>query len=317
LFGPGVTELTNENPTRARRLSTDRPYGSGARVVLYDPAMGAAAGTEVIRAWRPPIAGVREVFHAQFTTHAYPSHTHDAWTVFIVDDGAIRYDLDGRPHGADRVQVGVLPPHVAHDGRPARDGGFRDRVLYLEPSVIGERLIGPAVDRPSVPGRGLRREVAALHDALACPDDRLEAETRLAFVVERIRRSLGDVPVEPAEASRADLAEQLRAWLDRHLFEATTIGQAADAVGVGPTQLARAFSTVFGIAPHGYVLGRRVEAARERILGGQALADVAAEVGFHDQAHLSRHFGRHLGTTPGRYRAATRPVLATPATRAT
>jgi len=50
------------------------------------------------------------------------------------------------------------------------------------------------------------------------------------------------------------------------------------------------------------VLGRRLEGARERILSGQALADVAAEVGFYDQAHLTRRFRRFLGTTPGQYR---------------
>ena len=50
------------------------------------------------------------------------------------------------------------------------------------------------------------------------------------------------------------------------------------------------------------MLGRRLEAARERILAGQPLADVAAEVGFYDQAHLTRRFRRFLGTTPGQYR---------------
>ncbi|MFI5226445.1 MAG: helix-turn-helix domain-containing protein [Candidatus Limnocylindrales bacterium] len=40
------------------------------------------------------------------------------------------------------------------------------------------------------------------------------------------------------------------------------------------------------------------------MLDGQPLADVAAEVGFCDQAHLTRRFRRFLGTTPGRFRDA-------------
>jgi AraC-like DNA-binding protein len=28
---------------------------------------------------------------------------------------------------------------------------------------------------------------------------------------------------------------------------------------------------------------------------------VATNVGFHDQAHLTRHFKRHVGTTPARF----------------
>lgn len=264
--------------------------------------MIAPAMAPEIRAWKPHVAGIREVFHARFIDHAYPPHTHDVWTLFIVDEGAIRYDLHGRPRGAVPSMVTVLPPHVVHDGRPATPRGFRKRVLYLETSVLGEHLVGPAVDRPVVPDAGLRAEVSALHAALERADDALEAETRLAYAAERIAASLGRVSGEPPGASTSDLAEQLRAFLDAHLFEPATLESAAAEVGATPTQLARSFSRTFGIPPHGYVLGRRLEAARDRILAGQALADVAAEVGFSDQAHLSHRFRQFLGTTPGRFR---------------
>jgi AraC-like DNA-binding protein len=264
--------------------------------------MADPASVPSMRAWKPPVAGIREVFHARFADHAYPPHTHDVWTLFIVDDGAIRYDLDNRPHGAGPETTSILPPYVVHDGRPADSRGFRKRVLYLEVDVLGERLIGKAVDRPALPDPSLRLRVSELHAALACPDDVLEAETRFADLVERIRASLGEAPPDTSLRTRPELAVRLRAFLDRHVFEQVTMGSAATEIGAAPTQLARAFSSVFGIPPHAYVLGRRLEAARDRILGGQPLADVANEVGFYDQAHLSRHFKQFLGTTPGRFR---------------
>ena len=148
-----------------------------------------------LRSWKPAVGGIREVLHARFTTHAYPPHTHDSWTVFIVDDGAIRYDLDRHQRGAAPDLLSVLPPHVVHDGRPATGDGFRKRVLYLETSVLGEELIGSAVDQPVLPDRTLRRAVSDLHDTLRLRDDTLEAETRLAFVGERIRSLIGALPV--------------------------------------------------------------------------------------------------------------------------
>lgn len=254
-----------------------------------------------IQAWKPAIPGIREVFHAGFAEHAYPPHTHDVWTLFIVDRGAVRYDLDRRPRAAEPSMVSVLPPHVVHDGRPATEGGYRKRVLYVEADVLGEDVIGPAVDRPVIPDRTLRRRVADLHDALGCIDDALEAETRFHFIVERIRASLGQVaPVSPLIVG-SHLAEALRAHLDANLFERVTMAGAAEQLGSTPTRLARAFSDAFGIAPHAYVVTRRLEVARDRILAGQPLADVAAEVGFYDQAHLTRRFRWFLGTTPGRF----------------
>lgn len=263
--------------------------------------MDASRSAVSVRAWKPGVAGIREVLHARFAEHAYPPHTHDAWTLFIVDEGAIRYDLDRTHRGAEPTMVSVLPPHVVHDGRPAASGGYRKRVLYLETPVIGEHLIGPAVDRPVVPDRALRRRVASLHDALACVDDTLEAETRLQFVVERIRTALGQSPRNDDPRRDADIAESLRAHLDARLFGTPSIVTAAAELGIAATTAARAFRNVFGIAPHAYVIGRRLDAARDLILAGRPLADVAAEVGFYDQAHLTRRFKRFLGTTPGSF----------------
>ena len=275
-------------------------------MVLYDSPVAASASATEIHAWKPAVAGIREVLHARFRDHAYPPHTHDVWTLLVVDDGAVRYDLHGRPRGADRASVTVLPPHIVHDGRPATDRGFRKRVLYLETSVLGEELTGPAVDQPVVPDEDLRSQVSALHDALVCVDDALEAETLLAEIGERIATSLGRPRSERSTTPVEHQAEQLRAFLDAHLFEAVTLAAAAGGVGETPARLARSFSAVFGLPPHAYVVGKRLEAARDRILGGQALADVAAEVGFYDQAHLSRRFKRFLGATPGQFRGGGR-----------
>jgi AraC-like DNA-binding protein len=56
-----------------------------------------------------------------------------------------------------------------------------------------------------------------------------------------------------------------------------------------------------GIPPHRYLTGRRVELARRLLLAGHRPAEVAQAAGFSDQAHLTRHFIRMLGTSPGRY----------------
>lgn len=253
-----------------------------------------------VRAWKPAVAGVREVFHARFLAHAYPPHAHDTWTLLVVDDGAVRYDLHRRPHGTGRREVTLLPPYVAHDGRAATSDGFRKRVIYLDADVIGTDLVGAAVDRPALDDPALRGAVDRVHALLAAgPDDALEAESRLAFVVSRLRRhlSLRGAPVSPSGA----LAERVRALLDARLTSGVTLAELASEVGAAPTHLVRSFSRTYGVAPHAYLLGRRIALARPRLLHGQPPAAVAVAVGFYDQAHFTRHFRRHVGTTPARF----------------
>jgi AraC-like DNA-binding protein len=247
------------------------------------------------------VAGVREVFHARFVDYAYPPHVHDTWTVFIVDDGWIRYDLETRPRGAGGERVTILPPHVMHDGRAGGDGGFRKRVLYIGTELLDERLTGRAVDEPDIHEPTLRRAVHALHLALAEPDDALEAEARLATVGERLRAHLGNPPPEPPDRPPRELASELRDLLDARLFEGMTLTRAGWALGVSPAHLVRCFTRTFGIAPYQYLVARRIDAARKRLLDGEPIALVAAGVGFYDQAHFTRQFKRHVGVPPGHY----------------
>jgi AraC-like DNA-binding protein len=273
---------------------------------LYVLRVVAAGPHEYVEAWDPHVAGVREVFHARFVDHAYPRHTHDAWTVLIVDRGAVRYALDRRDHGTAGALVSMLPPHVAHDGRAATAIGFTKRVLYLEPDVVDPCLVGRAVDRPTIADPGLAAAVRALHDALRRGIPILEADTRVALVAERLGAHLLGMPegsdtgrVAPADPGVADAARDV---LDADPVGATTLRDLAGAVGASPTHLVRSFTRRFGLPPHAYVVARRVEAARRLLLAGRAPADVAATVGFHDQPHLTRTFRRHVGTTPGRFR---------------
>ncbi|WP_327352209.1 helix-turn-helix transcriptional regulator [Streptomyces sp. NBC_01304] len=256
---------------------------------------------ERITAWRPAVTGVVEVFHARFTEHAYPMHVHDAWTLLIVDDGAVRYDLDRHQHGTPGDTVSLLPPHVPHNGSPATPGGFRKRVLYLDSTLLDETLIGPAVDSPDLVDPVLRRRIGRLHGSLTHVGDELEAESRLALVAERLRTHLRPRLTAADEPPAPGVAHALRDLLDERLLDGITLDEAAGLVHAHPAHLVRAFSAAFGIAPHQYVTSRRVDRARRLLLAGRPAGEVAREAGFYDQSHLTRHFKRLIGVPPGRY----------------
>jgi AraC-like DNA-binding protein len=255
------------------------------------------AGAEMT-AWRPHVNGIEEVFHARFVDHAYPPHTHDAWTLLIVDTGTIRYGLDRHEHGTTSRDVTLLPPHVPHDGRTVTAAGFRKRVIYIGADLLTG--IGAAVDNPTLRDPLLRDRVHRLHAALQ-PGDELEAESRLAFIVERIQAHLQGVPEAPRRTRDQRLARELRDLIDARIDAGLTLDQAHTILHADPAHLVRTFSREFGMPPHRYLTGRRIERARRLLLDGMRPADVAVAVGFHDQSHLNRHFKRMLATTPARY----------------
>ncbi|MFJ7593485.1 helix-turn-helix domain-containing protein [Streptomyces sp. NPDC097617] len=269
--------------------------------------MAAIRPRSIVRAWQPPVPGIAEVFHARFTAHAYPAHVHDTWTLMILDGGRVDFALDGERHGAGvSDQVILLPPGVAHDGRTVTEAGFRKRVLYLDASVLQERLTGAALGTPLLADPALRERVHALHLALAEPEP-FEAQSRLAFVRERLHRWLegraGAGPGEvPTRMPGARVAVRLRELLDARVAEGITLEEASAELGhLHPTHLIRSFKAAYGLPPHAYLTARRVAVARRLLLAGVGPAEAAVTAGFYDQAHLTRHFGRHVGISPARF----------------
>ncbi|WP_407547792.1 AraC family transcriptional regulator [Streptomyces sp. Pv4-95] len=255
-----------------------------------------------INAWRPPVTGIAEVFHAHFTDHAYPAHTHDTWDLMILDDGSVDFALDRRRHEATgNTGVLLLPPGVPHDGRTVTASGFRKRNLYLNDSVLPQHLAGRAVDTPVLSDGLLRCRIDQLHTVLAQAEDRFEAESRLSFIRERLHVHLAALrPRAPGrEANR--LAAELRQLLDSRIHPGLSLHEAAATLHAHPTHLIRCFKQTYGLPPHAYLTGKRIDEARRLLLDGDRAAKVATAVGFHDQAHLNRHFTRHVGTTPARY----------------
>lgn len=258
-------------------------------------------GRQRIRAWRPTLPGVAEVYHARIIDHVYPMHSHDAWTLLIVDEGSVRYDLHRAEHGALRQSVTLLPPHVPHNGRAVTPAGFQKRVLYLETAQLGEALVGTAVDRPVLVDPLLRHRIHQVHESLEHRDDALEAEARMTLVVDRLRSHLTGQRAPRRPVTNPDLAHRLRELLDRHSVEGITLHEAASTLFAHPAHLVRAFSREFGLGPHQYLIGRRVDQARKLVLAGVPLREVATSVGFYDQPHFTRQFKRVLGVNPSHY----------------
>jgi AraC-like DNA-binding protein len=254
-----------------------------------------------VRAWRPAVPGVVEVFHAHMTSHIYPMHTHEAWTLLIVDDGKIRYDLHRHEHGAMDQAVTLLPPHIPHNGRAATTAGFRKRVLYLDLSSLPANLIGQAVDQPVLSDGLLRQRIHQLHGVLAQRGEEFEAESRLAFIAERLAWHVSRGRPPAAQRDNAGVADELRGLIDTSFRKSMTLRDASDALHAHPAHLVREFSREFGISPHQYMTSRRIDLARGLLLDGMPPSLAAAEAGFYDQSHLNRHFRHAIGTTPGRY----------------
>lgn len=241
---------------------------------------------------------LRVLRYEPFENH--PRHRHDTACITLVFGGALEESISQAnvhagvlsavikpadlPHGDTFGPKGAATLQIGMSAEISRE--YRSFLAYRwvqggETARVLLQLLAGAPD-----GRGERDLWAGFADVLATP------------------RDLCQLPKGQAPHGRlADLAHQLDEGSDQGLCVRTT----AESMGMHPVSLARAFRRQFGCSITEYIRRARIlRAAQQLAEGGEALAGIAADTGFSDQAHFTRAFRAETGLPPGQFRRMVR-----------
>jgi AraC family transcriptional regulator len=87
--------------------------------------------------------------------------------------------------------------------------------------------------------------------------------------------------------------------LEANLAGDLQLVELCNVAGISRSHFARAFRNTIGMAPHTFVLQRRLSRAIELLtLGKPSMREIAERCGFADQAHLTRAFKTQFGYPP-------------------
>ncbi|TCV96391.1 AraC family transcriptional regulator [Luteibacter rhizovicinus] len=213
--------------------------------------------------------GVR--LHGQFCV--VPARSSTRWTV-------------SRPA---RSLLLRLTPSLFRDTADAM--GLRSPDAELAPSI---HIRDPQIERI---GWMMQAED---HDAY--PGGRLFADSLASALAARLLALQSRRGASTSKPGRALPAWRLRhviEYIEAHLDEDLTLAELAGVAGFSLSHFKPLFKQAVGMPVHRFVLERRVERARIRLLeGGMSLTDIALETGFAHSSHMARCMRRVLGLSP-------------------
>jgi len=276
------------------------------------------------------------VLRTQYQSQRFARHSHDDYTLGLVLSGAGTFWCRGTERVATEGDIVVIPPGEVHTGSVGVDAkSLSYLAIYLpvdlarlhagvdaagnetQPEFGAVVLRDPVVrrafkrlDRVIAPAGSFR---ATAHGRSAAENalDEGAAEEAVCVAIDGLiarhahsgSRNRSSLPL-PGSAREPRIVAIVRAVLEDSYAdpEATSLLGLAKRTGVTPFQVIRSFREATGLPPHQYLIQVRVEKARQFLADGVIPSMAALNTGFTDQSHLTYHFKKHLGITPGSYR---------------
>jgi AraC-like DNA-binding protein len=253
--------------------------------------------------YRPKCSSRWERIEAYFSGQAYGPHRHDTYAIGRTLAGVQSFNYCGATRHSLPGGSIVLHPDEKHDGHAGTREGFRYRMIYVKPSLIQQVLGGkplPFVANGLSKDPRILRVTNVLLQSLDNSLDTLEEDDAiydLAIALSEISgASCKNQPVDYLAAKRAQ--ELIHDGIEQPL----TLDALASHAGRNRWSLSRDFRLLFGTSPHRYMTMRQLELTKVYLLRGNSLAEAAMAAGFFDQCHMTRHFTKAFGLSPGKWK---------------
>ncbi len=249
----------------------------------------------------------------------YPANDHATLSLVMAGSAIERTDLSGDGWSCDNGQGQVMLYPGGFDRAYASNGPTQFCQLYLSFDMlraIAEEDRGAPVsalclttDRILLRDPTLRRMAEDYVLAASRPTlnvSAMEMDSRAILMSLHIVRSYSNRRSAANRGPKRGLSARsltvLNQHIAEHLSETLRVSDLAALVGLPPHVFTLAFRQATGLSPHKFLVRARLERARDLVVGGGSLAEIALECGFSSQQHLTAAFSDAFGSSPGRYR---------------
>jgi AraC-like DNA-binding protein len=267
---------------------------------------------ESIRFWQTaPLAGV-ELLSARYIEQRFAPHVHDGFVIGMIMAGAQRYRYRGAEHLAGSGTLVLINPDELHTGHKGTEDGWLYRAFYPDTGKIVSLLDELELPTTSLPAFGatlyrdpdLVNGFCQLHRLLESPATALQQQTvwREMMLLLLQRHAAVREVANPGKEHRAVLLA--KDVMHAQLAAPPSLEELAAAVNLSPFHFARVFRRATGMPPHTWLMQQRIAQARALLQSGCLPLEVATQLGFADQSHLSRQFKQAYGVGPAAYRNA-------------
>lgn len=254
-----------------------------------------------LRIDRSPVALATETHFAhdlcEFHTNV---HFHDEYQFVVLLQGERLFQSRGR---ILRLQAGeslIIPPREPHSGLSIGKEKATFRTVYVPRDLLTLSGVELFLSRPGL-FRFDQPRLGELIEELAAQSMDSTSRPKIIGSLVSIAQQVSPPKSDTVAERCSEALSNVREALENSIEIRPSLEPLARMCGMSKYHMVRAFANIYGLPPYAYNVRHRVNIARKRLAAGQALCEVALELGFYDQSHFGFHFRTLTGLSPGAY----------------
>ena len=241
------------------------------------------------------VVGRFELVRMSLRGHRFPPHTHDRFVLSLSLSGTERITIDGTEVDLDNDDIGLLNAgEVESSSSTASLWTFVS--LYIDANEADPKTW--RFDRRYMRSKRIVAELQDLAASDFCPhlSDSVVKKRLEAVLQEALNTAASAVAGDRKPPD--DPIRSLERILSDPEYPAPSLKTLAAWIGISTPELVRRFKRRNGLPPSAWSYDKRLHRALHLVEHGSSLAKIAVDLGYSDQAHMTRRFKAAVGVSP-------------------
>lgn len=248
-----------------------------------------------------------EAYHFQGVMQKFPNHFHEYYVIGFLESGSRQLLCKKEEYNVCGGDLLLFNPMDTHTCTPKIGLPFDYKFVNIKPEIMkkavleitGEEYL-PSFSQTVILNSEIIILLRELHQAIMERQVDFEKKELFLFLIEQLLEKYGQNSEQKSSTQNLEI-EYICNYIEQHYMQRISLDDLSKLTQINKYSLVRHFAKIKGITPYCYLETVRVNAAKQLLEKQIEPIDVAMQVGFVDQSHLTNHFKKFTGLTPKQY----------------